>query len=905
MSNQPSFSLDQVYLAALLHDIGKFFQRADPNPASRSQLLSAGVRALEPHYCPKRKEGEYYSHKHVLWTAQFFENFRSSLGPLIQREGPASLDLVMRLAASHHNPEDNVYHKLLQKADHLASGVDRARSEAAWKDAEEENDNNWDNFKRILLRPVFTSINSDEGDTAKELNKWRLPLMACTISEEAFPFSINPASPDYDNPDYANLWKEFTEELNVLLQSLGANATLRQFNENLLQLLEKYTWRVPSSTREFPDIPLYDHLKVTAALAVCLHKAWTLQPPLTEGAPDLAFIGGDLSGIQNYLFQIAGTEAAKNLKGRSFYLQLLMDVVVRTILDEPRLDLRDCCVLYATGGNFYILAPALPDLEEIIHDIKKSISEKLYQYHGNALYLALDCVTFHHSELIFQPEALENPLSRLWTHLFEKVSRQKGRRFAPLLRSRYEWFFEPQPAGADLDCLDGADLVLKKIPLDDDNTKFTSPYNKKIIDLGRKLKNTHTVVIGKRGEVHHNITPDIIPLDLGYRVYLLQRDEGPSYTFDNAYVHRLNDTSVLNGPIKISGVGLVYGFQFYGGNLFPTFGEGQSKDSEIKTFDRLCDSEQPSEDSEQEEKSFQRLGILRMDVDNLGRIFKEGFSPHLRSLSRYVALSRSMDYFFKGYLNRLWEQNEDYRQHTQIIYAGGDDLLIVGCWHHVIRLAADIREKFRSWTCHHPLITLSGGMATVAPKFPILVAAEMAGDFEDEAKNYTYDAYSKNAFCFLKDYEVSRKKAAAVYYPLNWDFEFPFLQALKENIYAHLTAQGSEGEESGGGLPMAFVRKVYTLLKMAGFHKAAGPEGTFQPTNYAIYWMSAYQFSRMKSGNSENAKNNFLDTWKKAIFERSLPDMNDCPNPEASVYHPLQFLALATLWAAYEKRSSV
>jgi CRISPR-associated protein Csm1 len=902
MSNQPNFTLDQIYLAALLHDIGKFFQRADPHPASGSELLSPDIKALESQYCPTHREGGYYSHKHVLWTAQFFVNFSSTLGPLIQREGRASLDLVMRLAASHHNPEDNIFHRLLQKADHLASGVDRTRSSEAWKDAEEENDTNWDNFKRILLRPVFSSVIGNPGNSGStsELSQWRLPLMECCISEKAFPFKASASDSSSPTADYASLWKEFVTEMEHLTQCLGVNATLRQFNENLLQLLEKYAWRIPSSTREFPDIPLYDHLKVTAALAVCLYKSWTQHPSPSEKGPDLAFIGGDLSGIQNYLYQIAGTEAAKNLKGRSFYLQLLMDAVVRFILDDPRLDLRDCCVLYATGGNFYILSPAYPELKNILADIQKTLSEKLYQYHGNALYLALDYVTFHHSELLSQEGAADSPLSRLWSHLFEKLSRQKSRRFAPLLKEHYDQFFEPRQAGADLDCLDGADLRDNdKVALDDDKEKFTSSYNKRIIELGRKLRNTHTIVIGKKGEVHHNITPDIIPLNLGYRVYLLQRGEGRSYTFDNAYVFRLNDTSVLRGDIQVNGVGLVYGFQFYGGNLFPTFSTPDATRADIKTFDRLCDTESRNENSEHDEKNFQRLGVLRMDVDNLGRIFKDGLPPHLRSLGRYVALSRSMDYFFKGYINHLWEHNENYRQHTQIIYAGGDDLLIVGCWQHVIRLAADIREHFRRWVCHHPALTLSGGMATVDPKFPILVAAEMAGDFEDEAKNYVYGTKNKNAFCFLKDYSVSREKASSLYYPVNWDEEFYYLQENKNEIYSLLMAH-----EEKDSLPMAFVRKVYTLFKMAGFHRSSQQDIAFVPANFSIYWLSAYYFTRLRSGDKNSSRNSFLEKWKKAIYENELPHMNNLNRLDASVYHPLQFLALSTLWAAYEKRSS-
>ena len=37
------------------------------------------------------------------------------------------------------------------------------------------------------------------------------------------------------------------------------------------------------------------------------------------------FIGGDLSGIQNFLYNISSKKAAVSLKGRSFYLQQYME----------------------------------------------------------------------------------------------------------------------------------------------------------------------------------------------------------------------------------------------------------------------------------------------------------------------------------------------------------------------------------------------------------------------------------------------------------------------------------------------------------------------------------------------------------------------------------------------------
>jgi len=60
-------SPDEVTLGALLHDIGKFMQRAHGTIAD----LPGRSREMDNVLCPLR-EGRY-SHKHILWTDAFFE----------------------------------------------------------------------------------------------------------------------------------------------------------------------------------------------------------------------------------------------------------------------------------------------------------------------------------------------------------------------------------------------------------------------------------------------------------------------------------------------------------------------------------------------------------------------------------------------------------------------------------------------------------------------------------------------------------------------------------------------------------------------------------------------------------------------------------------------------------------
>jgi len=57
-----------VALGGLLHDVGKLMQRAEAP-------ISDEAKNMEGTICPVYQER--YSHKHVLWTSAFFDQFAS------------------------------------------------------------------------------------------------------------------------------------------------------------------------------------------------------------------------------------------------------------------------------------------------------------------------------------------------------------------------------------------------------------------------------------------------------------------------------------------------------------------------------------------------------------------------------------------------------------------------------------------------------------------------------------------------------------------------------------------------------------------------------------------------------------------------------------------------------------
>ncbi|MCY7352119.1 MAG: type III-A CRISPR-associated protein Cas10/Csm1, partial [Cytophagaceae bacterium] len=622
---------EAVYLAGLVHDIGKFYQRGDEQP---KRVLN---RSDVTTFCPVDQYGGY-THKHVLWTAQFLEDHPQLFAQNADVFGsPDAVGRFFRYAVAHHKPDAaDIGQRLVQKADHYASGLDRTSSEGLKDEYEEinhERSGKWDDFRKVRMVSIFEPL------LGNQLIQHRLPVASVTLDKSFFPKKQFAESA---TDQYVSLWQAFTQEVAQLpRQSFGSLA------DSLLYLLEKYTVTVPSSTQHLPDVSLYDHLKSTAALALCLHDYLEERNGLTKldlTATDQPFllIGGDLSGIQAYIYDIIGKNAAKNLKGRSFYLQLLVDSIVQRLVDG--LGLYRANIVYSSGGGFYLLAPNTQKIHAELAKLRQEISEKLRDEQGLKLYMALDC------EPVSQGQVFGKKINEVWTNLSKRLSARKRNRFADFMvkEAGYQHFFEPSEVGGESrgtrDAITGEEFVggetrFQLDPGEEDSPEVTqTTFNQ--VRLGKALRQRveyqvmtkkavpywePTYELGQRSDLHFN------PLNLGYCTYFL--NEQTLAKLRNKLRGSVDDATILsvNKPemtdLDLSGNRQTQGFTFYGGNDTPratTPGDDDEKTAgSVLYFEELAG-----------DVSLKRLGILRMDVDNLGYIFKEGFTDQKRTFSR-------------------------------------------------------------------------------------------------------------------------------------------------------------------------------------------------------------------------------------------------------------------------------
>lgn len=857
---------EHIYLAALLHDIGKFYQRVDSGNTIDSVYLTPHVKKLELTYCPQR-DGKY-SHKHVLWTAQFIDDFSDVFEALTGNNNDDVENNLFSLACSHHLKPDQLtqYARFIQEADHLSSGMDR-NSDTAYKDEQMISD--WDKFRKIRMVSIFEGLGKSGADL-----KYHLPVEVLSLKSSLFP-----ATSFEGHPDYKDLWENFISEFKEYLSSLKSlkEYSFNAFCDTLLNLLWKYASTIPSSTVNLPDVSLYDHLKTTAAFAVTLYDL-SLEKEELSVNPFL-LIGADLSGIQSFIYDIISKGAAKNLKGRSFYIQLVIESVLQKLIRT--LNLTQANIVYSSGGGFYILAPNRAIVAKKIEEFRLLIEDAVFKNHGTSLYIAIGSIELSKNTLLNKSA---ESLGEQWAGLTEKLNALKRRRYADRLVSEYSSFFEPGETGGveAKDAITGEEFTSSDLNelFDLKGNKVNPKQNIEGLDvikkstwqqiaLGKVLREAEYWVTSVNKINYWSESKAFDPLSLGIWHYFLtadlirQKQDQLKGSADEVRISLLNSDKQFNCNFldtSLKGRNNVFGLSFYGGNDFP------DKNGEPLTFDELAKGDG---------NQFARLGILRMDVDNLGAIFKNGFDNKSRTFSRYSMLSRNLDWFFKGYLNTLWSSTPAYKENTFIIYSGGDDLFIVGKWDVLITFAEEINLAFRKWVCNNEKITLSGGIAVVSPKFPIMKGAAEADEAEKLAKGY-----DQNTVAGIK----MEKNAFALFgLSLNWDNEYRIVKAYKDRISQIIKS---------GEMPKSFVSKIYTHNL-----NTTCENGELKPLN--SLWMMAYDFGRMEERKMSDKAIELLRECKTNVFANSYNG-----KPIQSPYHFLELLNLATRWAELEIRSN-
>lgn len=707
--------------AGLLHDLGKFAERAGAVGRGDADEIR-----------------QDYNYAHAWHTAQALEN---CFGEIVNRSfnGSNADENLNNLASRHHKPRTDL-EKILQKADWVASGHERREADQSAQSYETEGRERKSQVPLIAMLGRVSLQPRDSGHSAR----YQITTLSDGLvdPEKLYPVPDADYSADEVRQDYAKQWQAFHAATAVWRERQIDPA--EQIN-SLLDLLQDFLWCVPASTRveELPDVSLFEHNKGVAALASALYQYQQTKSRLLDDLGNdqeqkFLLCGCDISGIQNFIYQISSKGAYRHLKGRSFYIQLLADIVARDLL--AGLGLTAANLVYASGGKAYLLLANTEQAREKLAQQHSQINRDLYNNFGHDLYLRLASEPLSVKDLCRQQG---RTLSRIWQELTERLGAQSQQRLKNLDTTELARMFTVDADYPFGDC-QICHAPLKKEP-------DICPTCNQLGELGRKL--------GSAEAIH--LIPAAKGLFPGGWNASSQVLQGALDECTDGRIYRLNQLAhTLADSCTCS--------LMVGGNQHP-------KDD----FESIAD----------ESHGVKRLGILRMDVDNLGSIFSNGLKNYVHgqanqnqetpfySLGRVTTLSWQLSTFFSVVLRHLVEHHPQNRGRVSIVYAGGDDLFILGAWDALPSIADEIRTTFHRYCAGNPDFSLSGGLVLTSGKFPIYKGAELAGEAEHKAKVYKRDGIKKGSFV---------KKRALCFFDtaLDWD-EFKALHDWFERLAGH------------------------------------------------------------------------------------------------------------------------
>ncbi len=364
---------------------------------------------------------------------------------------------------------------------------------------------------------------------------------------------------------------------------------------------------------------------------------------IIDTSENLILIKGDISGIQQFIFNVKSDGAARSLKARSFFVKAISIISARYLFGkfEVAETEREKYTISISGGNFFIIVPNKDKKDEIFDNYKSETVSALSKIGLN--------VILTHVEF--------NSKSNYRSKLNELNKLNTVEKYKLFNSSNYEDVFKP----------------------------FN--YN--------------------------------------------------SFDFNKLYLHRIKSFSIgsrTNGNLQITANSICFlNYELLLSDVEPDNESSSLKDKPDTFFPTKIGNVLTFEDIAGKMGNTQKLGILKMDVDNLGSIFQ-----NLSNSQEHKILSEKFRSFFEDKMFDLIKSH--YNEHVYSIISGGDDCFFVGGWDAIIDMAFEINKQFTEFWKHDSFFgkenkpTISAGVIIVNSKFPVVRFAEMAEDALLQAK---------------------------------------------------------------------------------------------------------------------------------------------------------------------------
>ena len=853
--------LINLQIGALLHDIGKIVRRAGKGGKNRHSKAGS----------------DYLENRELLDKEKYRE--------------------VYDMIKYHHNEEINEKLKqndklddsslayLVYEADNIASGVDRVKYDGDEGDKKQVKKN-----EGLPLNSIFNKLNVQKNNIEKNFKSLKYDRLSFNIPKKKID------EKKIEKEEYLdNVLKQLKEDLEEMKQKNILTP------EKLNSALEESCIYFPSSSYvDYPDVPYYDHVKLTAAVAVCMYiydmekennrdyknKYFKKSQKKEREKTKFLFVSGEFTGIQNFIYTITSKMAMKSLRGRSFYLELFIEHIIDEILEA--LNLSRVNLIYSAGSQFYMLLPNVPKTIEILENYKKIVNDFLLKELGTSVYYEISHTETSAEELgnkLSENIKKENKIKEIFKRNSIETSRKKLNRYS--------------------------EKQLEKIF--DEDSDLNKIYNDtKECVICKKSEKEEILIKNSQNESNGNI--EICDSCKNY--IKLGRDISKSFHQKRTFFMEKNceeNSSKLKFPKYPKGsVEIVFKnfetveevekesdkfYRFYSIND-DYFGKGNSRNIKIGNYNIKSTNEEKENNLVEftelvkKSKGIERLAVLRADIDNLGTLFQTGFEDRgfvnidgekepykFVRFSKTVVLSRYLSDFFKRVINLILERknltdekNELFKEYCNIItertkektegrnivlvYSGGDDVFAIGTWNDIIEFSVDLRTAFKEISSDR--VTLSAGIGFFDENYPIFQMAQKTGELEKLAKSYNENEIGKTTKDAIALFGV--KKNDKLNHVYKWD---DFIGKVLNEKYKYLKSRISLKENEETEKVFVGKSKWYSLMNLirSQFEEKEDEKHRIDIARFA------YIITRIKyDKQNEKQEKNYLDL-KKQLFE--------------------------------------
>lgn len=491
---------------------------------------------------------------------------------------------------------------------------------------------------------------------------------------------------------YKNIYNELISDIVCVLNNAEKDKSILMTSAALDSIFFKYLSNIPAFyTGDNDDISLYEYAKVVSAFS----SAGYMQKDALNDS--FALIRGDFFSIQSFIFNkdAASKNPANSLRGKSFYVSLMSDIASLNVLET--LNLPYFNLMMNAAGQFVILSDYNDEISQKLLALKNEMEIWLYNKYYASVSMGLSVLACSIDDFN------SSNFNLLLLKLLGEKEKSKATRFnliedKPYIFADYYKHFTENSSKCEY-----CGIMPKK------DNKFSACDNCLLyLQYGQNLRTSKYLYIIKNenGEFFnkYNISFDENKkADAFMRMHIDMQDKADkSYNYQDV-IHYRSYVAVDNDVIRSFSDIASYSIDKSGANI---------------------------------------LAVLKADVDNLGLIFACGLSEKdsngkvtrgRLTFSRTNMLSRLIHNFFSYHLYMIMQEK---KLNIYTVFAGGDDLFLVGRYDEVIKTAKILYDEFERFTNYNNEITISCGIGFYNDGTPVWFMAEDAEHRLEKAKQY-------------------------------------------------------------------------------------------------------------------------------------------------------------------------